>query len=209
MKNHNATSFPPGLKECSKMFLIGAALMFSLVSCNESDLEELSQEPLASPGASLASQKDQGEALAGLRASSGTSITEVQFTATAMIAYCYGENITFTGTIQNRVTTTTDAEGVIHYSRSFNTRGLTAIGTTSGTEYDVVGGAEMFAIKDAVLSSGSLNLGASLSESDIVIHQGTLVFENQTDGSRIVARHIIRKVPGQDAVINKWECQGI
>lgn len=207
MKNYNPKRFASSLKESSNKLLVSVALMFSVLSCSDVHLEDLSPESLASEQRSLATSKDQKD-LAALRASSGTSITEIQFTATALIAHCYGENITFMGTIENRVTSTTDAEGVTHYTRSFNTKGMTGVGVTSGTEYDVIGGAEMFAIQDAVITNGALNLPASLLESDIVIHQGTLVFESRDDGSRVIARHIIHKVPGQEGVINRWECRG-
>jgi hypothetical protein len=202
MKNANFTSLP---KKTAMIFFVATALMFKLSSCSEVPLEDLSPRTSDTKQQSLVMET---ESLIALRASANTTITELQFTATAMIAHCYGENITFTGTIENRVTTTTDAEGEIHYTRSFNTKGMTAKGQVSGTEYDVIGGAEMFAIKDAVFINGGLSLPASLAESDIVIHQGTLVFESRTDRSRVVAQHIIRKLPGQDRVVNTWECRG-
>lgn len=184
--------------------MVGAFLVY-LSSCSEAPLEELSQAALQSKQRTVTTEVKN---IAALRATSNTTITEITFTATAMIALCYGENITFTGTIENRVTTTTNAIGEIQYTRSFNTRGLTATGNESGTKYDVIGGAEMFAIKDAEMTGGSINLPASLSQSDIVIHQGTLVFQSRIDGSRIVAQHIIRKIPGQEGLINVWECRG-
>lgn len=142
-------------------------------------------------------------------ASSGAVIEEIGFAAIAMISKCHGENIAFSGIIQNRVSKTTDANGQVHYSRSFRTRGLTGTGMTTGTEYDVIGGAEMFAIKNPVFNAqGMLDIAGSLAESDILIHQGTLVFQSRTDGSRVVARHIIRKVPGKDDYVSKWECGG-
>lgn len=86
---------------------------------------------------------------------------------------------------------------------------MTGIGLITGAEYDVLGGAEMFAIKDAVLNAnGTLNLGESIAESDIVIHQGTLVFVNREDGSKVVARHIIKKIPGSETTVNEWRCGG-
>lgn len=138
-----------------------------------------------------------------------TTMHEMQFTAVALIEYCHGENIRFTGTIQNKVTSNTDATGTVHYTRSFRTKGMRGTGLTYGTEYDVLGGAEMFAVKDAVLlPDGTLNLPGSLAESDIVIHQGTLVFRSREDGSKVVARHVIRKVPGKDTIVNEWRCGG-
>ena len=35
---------------------------------------------------------------------------------------------------------------------------MTAKGVTSGTEYDVIGGAEMFAIKDAVFTNPAIDM---------------------------------------------------
>ncbi len=177
------------------MLLIG--IFFFFASCSKEEMNET----LNVDSLNLKSSSD----------AVTTTITEVQFTATAMIAYCHGENIRFTGTIQNRVTTNTDARGVVHFTRSFYTKNMTGIGLDPDTdnEYEVLGGAEMFAVKDAVLdSNGNLNLSGSIAESDIVIHQGTLVFRNVADGSKVVARHIIRKVPGSSTVINHWKCGG-
>jgi hypothetical protein len=139
----------------------------------------------------------------------GTTITEIPFTATAAIAYCYGENIVVTGIIENKVNSTVDGNGVIHYTRHWTVKGLIGRGTLTGTVFDVVGGAEMFSVKDAVLNpNGTLNISGSLAQSDVFIHQGTIVLVSRTDGSRIVARHIIRKVPGRDTIVNHWVCGG-
>jgi hypothetical protein len=137
------------------------------------------------------------------------SVTEITFTAIAMIAYCHGEDIRFTGTIENKVKTTISAGGEVHYTRQFTVKGMTGTGVTTGTVYDVVGGAEMFSIKDPVFNAnGTLNLGGSLAGSDLVIHRGTLVFVSRTDGSRVVARHDIQKIPGQGIKENRWLCAG-
>lgn len=142
-------------------------------------------------------------------ASSATTIEEISFSAVAMISGCHGENIAFTGIIQNRESKTTDATGQVHYTRSFRTRGMTGTGTATETEYTVIGGAEMFSIKNPVYNEqGMLSIPGSLSESEILIHQGTLVFQSTIDGSKVIARHIIRKVPGKEEWINKWECAG-
>lgn len=141
--------------------------------------------------------------------SNRTIITQITFTATAAIAYCHGENIIFTGTIENKVNTTVDNNGIVHYTRHWIVKGLTGTGVSTGTIYDVTGGAEMFSVKNAVLNSnGTLNLPSSLTESDIVIHEGTVVFVSRTDRSRVVARHVIRKVPGSDTILNEWICSG-
>jgi hypothetical protein len=49
---------------------------------------------------------------------------------------------------------------------------------------------------------------ATGSNVDVYIHQGTLVFVNTATGQRIVARHIIRKVPGQEGLVSMWTCGG-
>jgi hypothetical protein len=201
MKTFNATQHPSGLKRSLIAFFTGIAFVAGVCSCHDGILEEVSQPRLVAQ-ASLGNSRVTS-------ASSSTAITEITFTATAAVAYCYGEDIRFSGTIQNRVTKTSDAKGEVHYTRSFATKDMTAVGVTTNTEFDVLGGAEMFAVKDPVLSAtGTLNVAGSLSESDILIHEGTLVFQSLEDGSKLVARHIIRKVPGQDVPVSKWECQG-
>ena len=142
------------------------------------------------------------------------TVTELVFTATAMIQSCWGENIRFTGVIENHVKTTVTPNGN-HYTRHFTVKGMTGVGVNAqgqltGTQYNVVGGAEMFSIKDAVFDpvTGALNLAGSLTESDIVIHRGTLVFENTVTGARVIARHDIQKVPGQGILQNRWVCAG-
>lgn len=198
MEKNRLMDFFYGLKRSTKFLLVPASFfVICFTSCSKEEygetLVEDSLDLQYSPGA----------------AASGTSINTISFTATALIEYCHGEDIRFTGTIENRVSQSRDARGVVHYTRSFRTKGMTGTGLISGDEYDVLGGAEMFAIQDAVLNpDGSLNLSRSIAESDIVIHQGTLVFRNREDGSQVVARHVIRKVPGKDATVNEWRCGG-
>lgn len=198
MKQNQKMEFFYGLKESNNfLLLLFCVFLTGLTSCSKEELNgEIVEDSFNLEASSNA-------------VSTNTSIKEMEFTAVALIEKCHGENIRFTGTIENRVTTTTDANGVIHYTRSFRTKGMTGTGLKSGAEYDVLGGAEMFAVKDAVLNpDGSLNIPGSLAVSDIVIHQGTLVFENRSDGSKVVARHIIRKVPGRNTIINEWKCGG-
>lgn len=196
-KNRLPESFY-GIKGSTKILLF-LAVSFTLNSCSKEELNEtLVQESLNLEAAP-----------ASRAASSGTTIEEIVFSATALIEHCHGENISFTGTIENRVSKTIDGRGVVHYTRSFRAKGMTGTGVITGIEYDIIGGAEMFAIQGAILNpDGTLNLSRSIAESDIVIHQGTLVFQSRTDGSRVVARHIIRKVPGSDTTVNKWICGG-
>ena len=63
-------------------------------------------------------------------------------------------------------------------------------------DYEVLGGAEMFNRKPD--ENGVLQ---------VRIHRGTLVFSSLTDGTKIVARHIITAVPGREETINTWECR--
>jgi hypothetical protein len=142
-------------------------------------------------------------------AQEAVTVTEITFTATAMLNSCYGEDILFTGIIENKVKKTESASGQTHFIRQFTVKGMTAVGLETGTEFDVIGGAEMFSIKDPVYNAdGVLLLPASLTESDIVIHRGTLVMVSREDGSRVVARHIISKNPGQGVMTNTWDCGG-
>jgi hypothetical protein len=207
----NNTSVAPKtfLTLCFALFVLG--LMLSLTGCQKDfsgsspEKKELQNEELSANSNAMQNN------------SNAMSVTEITFTATAMIAYCHGENIRFTGIIENRVKTTINANGGNHYTRHFTVKGMTGIGVTNtgaptGTQYNVIGGAEMFSIKDALFNpDGSLNLSGtlnSLTEGDIVIHRGTLVFEKVGDGSRVIARHDIQKVPGKGILQNRWLCAG-
>lgn len=198
--NHNIRSLFGRIRTIN-LFFSFAAFAFVFISCSKEEMEvdtmENFTEDLIVVDATTRS------------ASSGTVIQEIPFSAVAAIGYCHGENIAFGGMIQNRVSKTTDANEQVHYTRSFTARGMTGTGTVHGTVYDVIGGAEMFAVKNPVFTAtGMLDVSGSLAQSDILIHQGTLVFQSRTDGSRVVARHIIRKVPGKNEYVNKWVCAG-
>jgi hypothetical protein len=158
--------------------------------------------------------------------SEGVLVESICFKAIALVAGCkegVTENIEFTGIIENRVNAT-QSNGSTHYTRHFTVKGLTGRGTRgtaltptsaplcsrtagsyTGTQYEVVGGAEMFSIHYS--GTGGVP-AASGSNVNVFIHQGTLVFVNTTTGERIVARHIIRRVPGQDGLISMWTCGG-
>jgi hypothetical protein len=139
----------------------------------------------------------------------GTIVQTTTFSATAAIAYCWGENINFGGTIHEKVHKSTDGQGNVHYVRSFTAKDMTGVGATSGMTYDVVGGNEMFSIKNPVMSSNPLYpaVPASIANADILIHQGILVFV-RSDGERVIARHVIRKTPRQGVAVNQWFCNG-
>ncbi|MBC5994539.1 hypothetical protein [Pontibacter cellulosilyticus] len=175
--------------------LFFATALFFLSSCSD-QLDEVQ------PNESLNAALEQNAS------DNSMTTTSVTFTATAMIASCHGENIRFTGIIENRVKRSVSASGQDHYFRQFTVRGMVGTGLTTGIIYDVVGGAEMFSIKNPVFVNGSLSLPASITESDILIHRGTLVFVSKTDGSRVVARHIITKNPGKGVMENTWDCGG-
>ena len=181
-------------------------LMFFLVVISSCQKDLDTSIPAQEPFAEAMVAQGQGE--------NAMTVTTMTFTATAMISSCWYENIRFTGIIENRVKTTTNASGGNHYIRQFTVKGMTAMGvnasgTPTGTNYIVQGGAEMFSVKEAVFAAnGTLNLPASLTESDIVIHRGTLVFVNTETGERVVARHDIQKVPSSGILQNRWICGG-
>lgn len=68
--------------------------------------------------------------------------------------------------------------------------------TQADVDFEVQGGAEMFNIKR--------------DEAGVIvirIHQGTLVFVAVDGSFKVVARHIIRLVPGQETSVNTWQCR--
>ena len=200
-----STQIVQNSKSATMPVLVALALILSLTACQK-DFSDTSSETQKLANANVGSNS-----LTSIQSASdnGMTVTEITFTATAMIAYCHGENIRFTGIIENRVKKSVNANGEVHYIRHFTVKGMTGVGLTTGTIYDVVGGAEMFSIKDAVFNAdGSLNLSGSLNESNIVIHRGILVFVSRTDASRVVARHDIQKVPGAGILQNRWLCAG-
>ncbi len=66
----------------------------------------------------------------------------------------------------------------------------------STVDFTVLGAAEIFNIKRD--ESGALQ---------VRIHEGTLVFEALDGSYKVVARHIIRFVPGQGLMANEWRCR--
>lgn len=155
----------------------------------------------------------------------GVLVESICFKAIALVAGCkegVTENIEFTGIIENKVQSTQTGSGNTNYTRHFVVKGLTGKGTMgttltpatgpvcsrtakggyTGTTYEVIGGAEMFSIH--YTGTGAV---PSVAGSNIYIHQGTLVFENTVTKERIVARHTIRKTPGQD-LVSMWTCGG-
>ena len=68
--------------------------------------------------------------------------------------------------------------------------------TQADVDFEVQGGAEMFNIKRD--ESGAFR---------IRIHEGTLVFAAVDGSFKVVARHVIRLVPGQETAVNTWQCR--
>lgn len=153
------------------------------------------------------------------------TVTPICFKAIALVAGCKDgvtENIEFTGTIENRVQSTQTGNGNTNYTRHFVVKGLTGRGTMgtaltpntgavcsrtpiggyTNSTYEVIGGAEMFSIH--YTGTGAV---PTVPNSNVYIHQGTLVFVNTVTKERIVARHTIRNTPGQP-VVNMWTCGG-
>lgn len=62
--------------------------------------------------------------------------------------------------------------------------------------FEVLGGAEMFNLKPD--ENGVLQTR---------VHEGTLVFSALDGSYRVIARHIIRNVPGQSTGVSTWECR--
>lgn len=149
------------------------------------------------------------------------TITESRcFSAIAQVDGCTNnEWIRFSGWIEWKENVTTSSDGSTHITRHFTVKDLTAVGvnigatltamtcsgtlngTTTGTEYEVLGGAEMFAIH--FTEGGSATLGSSTT----FIHRGTLVFVNKETGQRVIAKHVIQKANGVIKA-NSWECSG-
>ncbi len=133
-------------------------------------------------------------------------INVVPFNVFAPVAYCAGENIRLYGTIENKVNRIVDGNGVVHLSRHWTIKGLAGEGwngAPTGTNYDIVGGAEMFVIiNPGPFPSTPANSGK------LFIHHGTLVLVNTDTGERLVLKHVINKNPGTGEVTSMWLCMG-
>jgi hypothetical protein len=138
-------------------------------------------------------------------------MNEAPFNVVAPVSYCAGENIRLYGTIEGKINRVVDGKGVEHFIRQWTIKGLAgqgwigpAIGGTStGTNYDIVGGAEMFVILNpGPFPSNPYNSGK------LFIHHGTLVLVNTDTGERLVIKHVINKNPGTGEVTSEWLCMG-
>ena len=128
-------------------------------------------------------------------------ITTGPFFPTAECMDDIGFNIRFGGERVLMTHTTTDKKGRTHQTMHFRVQDFMGwrlpetTFTNATVDYDVQGGAEMFAIqRDA---NGSIT---------VRIHQGNLVFVDLVTGQRVIAHHTIREVPGQDPV-SFWSCR--
>ena len=129
--------------------------------------------------------------------SAGATHTEGTFFATAACAADLGFNIRFGGS-RELVRHISGTDTTLSF-RTQEFQGWQLPETTfdqSTVDYAVLGGAEMFNIKRE--SDGTL---------DVRIHEGTLVFSSLTSDQKIVARHVIRTVPGAGTMVNQWTCR--
>ena len=173
------------------------SFIVALSACKKEEIKEEIQEELA-----IEIPVQLNVSNANLR----TDIFTVSFSATAAIQYCWGENVRFYGTIENKVNSTIDANGVVHYTRHWTLKGLDAVGVPSGTSYSVIAGAEMFTVIDPVFNSGGIPQAGS--SGMVFIHQGTVVLEKTLTGERVIARHVIKKDPQTGVVTSGWFCMG-
>ncbi len=130
--------------------------------------------------------------------SSGASHVEDTFFATAMCAPAIGYNIRFGGprVLVRHVTGTRDTTFMFrtHAFQGWRLPETVFDGTT--VDFSVRGGAEMFNIKRA--EDGTL---------EVRIHEGTLIFQSISGDDMVIARHVIRTVPGQSVTMNQWNCR--
>lgn len=131
-----------------------------------------------------------------------TAHFSTSFQATAM---CGGDigSIRFSGTIEGVDHMTVDANGETHRSRQFRVKGLTGLNLDDGTQYRVIGGAEML--------TWNTQIGQQPGNALESIHSGTLVFDPVDGGSKVVAHHAIRFVEnasGEEVVdFHEWSCR--
>ena len=131
----------------------------------------------------------------GTAANATTTITST-FIARADCVADLGYSIWFGGTRVMRESVqggSVTRSFVVNDFRGWNTAVTAATYQSVAPFYSVSGGAEMFNIKVGVTR----------------IHEGTLVFVALDGSTRVVARHIIRNVPGQETGISTWECREV
>ena len=132
-------------------------------------------------------------------ASSPVTRTTAPFIARATCTADIGFDIWFGGmrTLREHASSTSRSQSFI--TKDFH--GWLSAVTTSNYQsvapfFEVLGGAEMFNWKPD--ETGVLR---------VRIHEGTLVFAALDGSYKVVARHVIRDVPGQTATISEWNCR--
>lgn len=168
----------------------------------------------------MAAQPEESVLLAQSKAAAnGAQTRESIFGPVAATYGCLGYNVNFISTPPQPVTlletVTTDARGVVHYTRHWSVAGLTARATLPGgaaymvngtpVTFTVVSGQEMFSIKNPNTTTGVPSAALS---GEVFIHQGTIVLENTLTGERIVIRHVIIKNPGKGILKDAWYVNG-
>jgi hypothetical protein len=112
-------------------------------------------------------------------------------------------NIRFSGWIEGVDHTTVDGRGETHRTRVWRVKGLSAVNLSTGTEYVVVGGAEML--------TWHTHLGQVPGNVPRSIHAGTLVFQPLGGGAPVVAHHRVHfmMLPGSEVPhmdFHSWSC---
>ncbi|HEU4720574.1 MAG TPA: hypothetical protein VFS59_04365 [Gemmatimonadaceae bacterium] len=132
-------------------------------------------------------------------ASSAVTRTTAPFIARATCAADIGFDIWFGGTRELREHASSTSRSQSFVTKDFQ-GWLTAVTTSTyqsvAPSFDVLGGAEMFNWKPD--ENGVLR---------VRIHEGTLVFAALDGSYKVVARHVIRNVPGQTTTISQWNCR--
>lgn len=137
-----------------------------------------------------------GASTAPLRSGAATH-TEDRFMATAACAADIGYNIRFGGP-RELVRHVAGTDTTLSFrTQAFQGWRLPETAFTQATvDFSVQGGAEMFNIKRD--DAGALQ---------VRIHEGTLVFAALDGSFKVVARHVIRFVPGQGLMADGWRCR--
>ena len=129
--------------------------------------------------------------------SGGATHTTDTFFATAACQADIGYNIRFGGP-RELVRHVSGTDTTLSFrTQAFQGWRLPETAFTQATvDFEVLGGAEMFNIKRD--DAGALH---------VRIHEGTLVFAALDGSAKVVARHIIRDLPGDAPVISTWDCR--
>jgi hypothetical protein len=137
-----------------------------------------------------------------LSASGGPHFFELDWPgATAMCGEPLG-NIQFSGFIQGIDHTTVDGTGNVHRTRVWRVRNIQGVNLKTGTQYTVVGGAEML--------TWHTHLGQVPGVVGKSIHAGTLVFQPNGGGAPVIAHHSVRYFADHEGEprmdFHSWRC---